>query len=130
MPDGTPVPVAGDPADQQARAAEGQLVRGVRLRLVLWSGLSTLLVLLVLGAALYLVVERNLAATGDELLKSRTAEFARRPFGPGQGFSFGGGSSGTFALVANDAGQPVGPNTPFIPDQLPGAPEWIRGRPW
>ena len=127
MPDGAPLPPSkGDPADQQARAAEGLLIRGVRLRLVLWSGLSTLIVLLVLGAALYLVVERNLAASGDELLKNRTAEFARRPFGPGLGFSFGGGSSGTFALIANDVGQPlgpdgqpIGPSTASIPDQLP-----------
>jgi signal transduction histidine kinase len=128
MPDGaaSPTPHGGDAADQRALATDGRLIRSVRLRLVLWSGLSTLLVLLVLGAALYLVVERNLAATGDELLKNRTAEFARHPFGPGQGFSFGGGSSGTFALVANDGDQALGPNGEplpadnlFIPAQLP-----------
>jgi signal transduction histidine kinase len=127
MPDGVSVPTgagAPEPADQAALATDGRLIRNVRLRLVLWSGLSTLLVLLVLGAALYLVVERNLASTGDDLLKNRTAEFARRPFGPGQGFSFGGGSSGTFALIANDSDQPLGPNgqpltSGFLSDQLP-----------
>jgi signal transduction histidine kinase len=119
MPDGAATPLGSDPADQRALAADGRLIRGVRVRLVLWSGLSTMLVLLVLGAALYLVVAGNLEKNGDAQLAARTAEFARRPFGPGQGFSFGGGSSGTFALIANDAGQPVGPNAPIVPDQLP-----------
>ena len=129
MPDGAPVPAAGgDPADERARATDARLIRGVRVRLVIWSGLSTLLVLLVLGASLYAVVARNLEANGDDVLKNRTAEFARRPqvFGPGLGFAFGGGSSGTFALIANDAGQPlgpdgqpVGPGTPALSDQLP-----------
>jgi signal transduction histidine kinase len=78
-----------------------------------------MLVLLILGAALYLVVAGNLERNGNDQLAARTAEFARRPFGPGQGFSFGGGSSGTFGLIANDAGQQVGPSPPFVPDQLP-----------
>jgi signal transduction histidine kinase len=102
------------------------MIRNVRLRLVVWSGLSTLLVLVVLGASLYLVVANNLQANGNEQLQARTAEFARRPFGPGQGFVFGGGSSGTFALIANDSGQALGPNgeplptsNALIPDQLP-----------
>jgi signal transduction histidine kinase len=119
MPDGATSPATGDPADQRAQAADSRLIRGVRTRLVLWSGLSTMLVLLVLGAALYLVVAGNLEKNGNDQLAARTAEFARRPFGPGQGFSFGGGSSGTFALIANDAGQQVGPGAPIIPDQLP-----------
>jgi signal transduction histidine kinase len=121
MPDGAPIRTAstGDPAETRALAADGRLIRDVRLRLVLWSGLSTLLVLLVLGVSLYLVVARNLEANGNQQLALRTAEYARRPFGPGQGFSFGGGSSGTYALIANDAGQQVGPGAPFVPDELP-----------
>jgi two-component system sensor histidine kinase CiaH len=122
MPDGVGAvsgAAPGDPADERARATDNRLIRDVRVRLVLWSGLSTLLVLLVLGAALYFVVAGNLEKNGNDQLAARTAEFARRPFGPGQGFSFGGGSSGTFALIANDAGQQVGPSAPFIPDQLP-----------
>ena len=122
MPDGVAAePGSVAPAEERALAADGRLIRNVRLRLVLWSGLSTLLVLLVLGASLYLVVARNLEATGDELLKNRTAEFARRPIGPSQGFSFGGGSSGTFALIASEAGQAihVGPGVPIVPNGLP-----------
>ena len=120
MPDGAPTPtVGGDPADQRARADDGRMIRAVRLRLVLWSGLSTLLVLLVLGASLYLVVARNLEANGNDLLTKRTAEFARHPIGPSQGFSFGGGTSGTLALIYDDSGQPVDPRAPVIPDNLP-----------
>jgi signal transduction histidine kinase len=119
MPDGAATPLGGDPADQRALASDARLIRGVRWRLVLWSGLTTMVVLIVLGAALYLVVASNLEKNGNDQLAARTAEFARRPFGPGQGFSFGGGSSGTFALIANDSGQQVGPGAPIIPDQLP-----------
>ena len=119
MPDGAASPRTGDPADERALAADARLIRGVRWRLVLWSGLTTLVVLAILGVALYLVVAGNLEKNGNDQLAARTAEFARRPFGPGQGFSFGGGSSGTFGLIANDAGRQVGPSPQFIPDQLP-----------
>lgn len=126
MPDGVAAPTrAGSPADDRSLAADGRLIRDVRLRLVLWSGLSTLLVLLVLGASLYLVVAQNLAATGDALLANRTSDCARRPLSCTQGFSFGGGSSGTYALIADDSGQPVRPGGPggqFIQAQQPVEP--------
>jgi len=112
----------GVPGDAESLAADARLIRDVRRRLVLWSGLSTLLVLVVLGAALYLVVARNLEANGVAQLNAPAAEFIRRPdprSGAGQGFSFGGGSSGTFALVANESGEPVGPGSVFIPDGFP-----------
>ena len=120
MPDGAqPETTGADPADQQARAVDGRLIRGVRVRLVVWSGLSTLLVLLVLGAALYLVVARNLETNGNQQLAARTAEFARQPTGFGQGFSFGGGSSGTLALIVSDSGEVLDRGRAFIPDDLP-----------
>jgi len=121
VPDGAATP-GGDPALAESLAADGRLIRTVRWRLVVWSGLSTLVVLALLGAALYWVVARNLEANGIEQLQARSQEFARRPdprSGPGQGFSFGGGSSGTFALVANDQDQPVGPSSFFMPDAFP-----------
>jgi two-component system, OmpR family, sensor histidine kinase CiaH len=121
VPDGAPPPVP-DPARAESLAADGRLIRTVRWRLVLWSGLSTLVVLLVLGAALYLVVARNLEMNGINQLAARSAEFVHRGdprSGPGQGFSFGGGSSGTFALIANDQDQAVGPGSFFMPDAFP-----------
>src|SRR5439155_1217477 len=90
--------------------------------LVLWSGLSTLVVLAVLGVALYLVVARNLETTGINQLTFRSQQFAHFQdprSGPGQGFSFGGGASGTFALIANDQGQAVGPGSFFMPSEFP-----------
>ena len=57
-------PRSGDPADERALAADGRLIRGVRWRLVLWSGLTTLVVLAVLGVALYVSAARTLETNG------------------------------------------------------------------
>lgn len=122
MPDGAATPLDGDPADQRALAADGRLIRDVRLRLVLWSGLTTLVVLAVLGFALYAVAAQSLETTGRTQLDARALAFRQRPDpgdGPGQGFSFGGSSSGTFALLADDAGEPVGRGSLSVPDGLP-----------
>ncbi len=121
MPDG--VATSGqDPTIAESFASDAKLIRTVRWRLVLWSGLSTLVVLAVLGVALYLVVAKNLEATGINQLTSRSQQFAHFQdprSGPGQGFSFGGGASGTFALIANDQGQAVGPGSFFMPSEFP-----------
>ena len=125
MPDGVAAP-GGDPGASESVAADTRLIRDVRRRLVLWSGLSTLVVLIVLGAALYVAAARTLESDGVRQLDNRAALFiaqlrtGRDPrFGGGQGFAFGGGSSGTFALIANDAGQPVGPGSLLIPTGFP-----------
>lgn len=122
MPDGATSPAIGDPADQRALAADGRLMRSVRWRLVLWSGLTTLVVLATLGIALYVSAARTLEANGIKQLDDRAAAYLVQHdprFGPGQGFVFGGGSSGTFAYVANDSGQPVGRGPFALPDGLP-----------
>jgi signal transduction histidine kinase len=124
MPDGAQAAGSGDPADQRAVAADGRLIRGVRWRLVLWSGLTTLVVLAVLGIALYSVAARSLQTTGEKQLDARAQAFRQHPNpggGPGQGFIFGGDSSGTFALVFDDSGAPVGRGSLFVPDGLPVA---------
>jgi len=111
-----------DPTIAESLASDAGLIRTVRWRLVLWSGLSTLVVLAVLGVALYLVVARNLETTGINQLTFRSQQFAHFQdprSGPGQGFSFGGGASGTFALIANDQGQAVGPGSFFMPSEFP-----------
>jgi signal transduction histidine kinase len=122
MPDGIQVPIERDSADQKAVAADAGLIRNVRLRLVAWSGLTTLLVLAVLGAALYLSAAQTLEASGLRQLENRISAFRRHPDpggGPGQGFSFGGGSSGTFALVADADGDPLGPGGFSVPTGFP-----------
>jgi signal transduction histidine kinase len=123
MPDGAPPQLtAPDAAEAEALAAESDLVRRVRWRLVAWSGLSTLVVLVVLGAALYLVAARTLEDQGLRQLDDRVAELRGiRPDidEPGLGFRFGGGGSGTFAMVLDADGLAIGRRPPAIPTGLP-----------
>ncbi|HEX5013902.1 MAG TPA: HAMP domain-containing sensor histidine kinase [Candidatus Limnocylindrales bacterium] len=123
MPDGAAIRdgEVGDSADQEALSSDARLIRRVRWQLVAWSGLSTLLVLLVLGAALYLIAARTLDASGNEQLAARAADYREHPDPgrPGLGFSFGGGGSGTFALLADANGDAVGRGSFFMPDAFP-----------
>ena len=81
--------------------SDARLVRGVRWRLVAWSGGSTLLVLLALGIALYVSVASSLESNAVAALDQRATEIRSfgRPAGGGDNgpidFLFGGG--GTFA---------------------------------
>jgi signal transduction histidine kinase len=121
MPDG-----ARAGPEPEVTTAEHRLLRGVRLNLSLWSGGITLALLVVLGVVLYVAVDRSLAATGTAQLTT-TADLITggRPdpddLGDG-GVRFGGPGSGTFSLVANEAGQVVigdGPARGDMPDGLP-----------
>ena len=123
MPDG--VAASGlDRADAESIAADNRLIRTVRWRLVLWSGLSTLVVLLVLGFAMYWVAATTLQANGVQQLTNRTTQITEdiqnprgRP-GPEYGFIFGGSSSGTFAMALDADGNNVARGQ-IIPDGLP-----------
>ena len=114
-----------DETEQRATEADARLLRGVGLRLVAWSGGSTLAVLLALGVALYVSVASSLQASGVAALDQRANEimtFGRGPGGPGGSgspidFFFGGG--GTFAIVITPTGEAVGPRQLSIPDGLP-----------
>jgi len=116
----TPTPAAPTPG-AEAQVSDARLVRGVRRRLVLWSGGTTLLVLLALGVAIYLSVAGSLAATGTAQLEERGAFLQgfieqRRvaPAGPPTGLIFGGGSSGTLALVVQPDGTFLGERGPAL----------------
>jgi signal transduction histidine kinase len=121
MPDGAPRTGADDAAESEALATDGRLIRTVRWRLVAWSGLSTLAVLVVLGAALYFIAAQTLEARAVRQLEQRAAAFREHPEPgrPGQGYSFGGESSGTFALLADADGDPIGPRDFFVPEGFP-----------
>jgi signal transduction histidine kinase len=103
--------------------SDARLVRGVRWRLVAWSGGSTLLVLLALGIALYLSVASSLESTAVAALDQRAAEirsFGRPAGGDDNGpidFLFGGG--GTFAILIAPDGTAIGPRQFSVPDGLP-----------
>jgi signal transduction histidine kinase len=95
--------------------AERQLLRRARLRLALWSGGVTLVVLLVLGATVYGYVARQLAADSEEQLRARAtlvAALKDPATDPAQaevlklvasaekaGVLFGGPLSGTIAVI-------------------------------
>lgn len=117
---------AEDAAERETQAADARLVRSVRWRLVAWSGGITLAVLLALGVVLYASVANSLEATGTAQLASRMANlrgFIEHspgvPEGPPTGFLFGGGSSGTFALIVGPDGQPIGRREFEVPEGLP-----------
>jgi two-component system, OmpR family, sensor histidine kinase CiaH len=125
MPDAPVQTAGGDPADDRALAEDSRLIRGVRWRLVAWSGLTTLLVLAVLGIALYVSAARTLADNGVRQLDFRTSQILEqvanphpRPGGPEYGFIFGGNSSGTFAMPLDAQGNNLS-RGPALPDGLP-----------
>jgi signal transduction histidine kinase len=107
-----------------------RVLRRVRLGLVAWSGGITLVVLLILGAALYFVVAQSLRSSSETQLRDRASEVAElvassrflgQAGGPYPlGVSFGGASSGTFALIVPPAGDPIGPADEPVSD-LPDA---------
>ncbi len=110
------------------------MLRSVGWSLVLFSGGTTLLILLVLGSLLYLRVTSSLETTGIVQLDARAAtlrQFLDTSDDPGDGAQtgivFGGGSSGTFAVI-------VGPeagrwSTPTTYPGRPAQPGLRRRRP-
>ena len=121
MPDGVVAPEPLDQPQPEVTPAEARLLRGVRNNLALWSGGITLAVLVVLGAILYVAVERSLAASGTAQLVAQADALTggrRDPGGepPPGGLIFGGPNSGTFTLVLDSDGVPIrGP----VPGGLP-----------
>jgi hypothetical protein len=127
LADGDPPELRDDAAEQAALAEEARLVRRVRWRLVAWSGISTLVVLVVLGAALYAAVGNSLAAASLQQLENRARPLVtllQGPTGdpgqrPEQGFVLGGGNTLLFIFDAD--GNPVQPgDRPVaVPEGLP-----------
>ena len=130
---------AGDRVEQQAREGDARLVRGVRWRLVLFSGGTTLLILLALGALLYVRVSSSLQTAGIAQLDDRAnslKQFLGGSDDPSNntptGLIFGGGSSGTFAVLVTADGQRIGDLDDGVPTGLPNqdsvAAAWQVGR--
>jgi signal transduction histidine kinase len=109
MPDGIHSPTETTEPELAAETSDSRLVRHVRRNLVLWSGGTTLVILLVLAVALYLAVAGSLANSATAQLDARFDQVkssltGRRPdpdaSGP-YGFIFGGGGGGTIALAVD-----------------------------
>ena len=111
MPDAPGSPVDLEAPDAPTLAADARLVQRVWRNLTLWSGGTTLLVLLALSAVLYTAVAGSLASTGISQLEARFArETGQRPNPDDDsrlGFIFGGATSGTYALALDSAGNPI-----------------------
>jgi signal transduction histidine kinase len=94
---------------------------------VLWSCGTTLLILVSLAAALYLAASSSLASAGISQLDARMAIIRGERPDPDDttryGFIFGGGGSGTYAVILDPAGDPIqGPRDQRPPRGLPYAP--------
>ncbi|MBI2781233.1 MAG: HAMP domain-containing histidine kinase [Chloroflexi bacterium] len=112
-----------DAAERGASEADARLMRGVRWRLVAWSGGSTLLVLMVLGLALYLSVASSLQVTAVANLDERATTIinfnnGQRPNGDDDPTAFIFGDS-TFAIVIRQDGSAAGPRGFPIPAGMP-----------
>jgi signal transduction histidine kinase len=114
-----------DGAERAASESDAHLVRGVRWRLVAWSGGSTLLVLIALGVALYLSVASSLQSTAVANLDQRAKQIVsfvqgERPSNDDSPIEiiFGGGGS-TFAILIAPDGSAVGPRQFSMPAGLP-----------
>jgi len=125
MADAAPAasPQAAGIAPDDPTEGDARLIRSVRWRLVAWSGGSTLLVLLVLGVALYLSVASSLQRTSEAVLDQRAGDIVSElrgeppsPGGPAFDFAFGGG---TFAIVIGPDGRVYGPRQFAVPQGLP-----------
>ncbi len=115
--------ISADAAESGASEADARLVRSVRWRLVAWSGGSTLLVLIVLGVALYLSVASSLQSTAVANLDQRATKIVEfnnghRPDGDDDPTAFIFGDS-TFAIVIRADGSAAGPRGFPIPAGLP-----------
>lgn len=150
-----PEPTAADPATRPARPiGDAALVRRVRWRLLAWSGGSTLIALVALGALLYTAVAWSLETTGEEQLRNRAMEIAAgievRAGGaavgggvtsvtgipPGNviverasvpGLVVGGPTSGTFGFITNGtSGDVIGAAPPIFESVLEGRDEVIE----
>ena len=107
-------PAAAGHDESAESATDAALIRRVRRRLVAWSGGSTLLVLVLLGVAMYAAVANTLASASVTQLSNRIDPVADslegRPEDPGRpagpfGFQFGAGN--TFLFAFDDRGNSV-----------------------
>ena len=127
MPDGSRLDPGDDGAEQAVLADEARLIRRVRWRLVAWSGISTLVVLVVLAAALYGAVANTLSAASVQQLTNRARPLVDALEGPGAGdqdgpalgFVFGGGNTLLFAFNAQGSPVQVGRGPVVVPTGLP-----------
>jgi two-component system sensor histidine kinase CiaH len=113
MADGHRADPRDDGAEQAALADEARLIRRVRWRLVAWSGVSTLIVLVGLAIALYAAVANTLATASIDQLSKRVDPWVAALEGtvdtpvPPPGFGFQPGRGNTYLFAFDAEGAPV-----------------------
>ena len=127
MPDGILPPTESSAPELAAETADSAMIRHVRRNLVLWSGGTTLLILVALAIALYVAAASSLASAGVAQLDARMAIIRGERPNPDDssryGYIFGGGGSGTYALILGPDGNPIlGPRDQGPPPGLPYTP--------
>ncbi len=127
MPDGILPPTETTAPELAADASDNRLARHVRRNLVLWSGGSTLVILVALAVALYVAVAGSLANSATAQLDARFNQVRSSltgvlpdpdDTGP-YGFAFSGGGSGTIALAVDSNNQVLAPRGFHVPPGLP-----------
>jgi len=123
MPDGANSPVDLEAQDAPTLAADARLLERVWRNLILWSGGTTLLILLALSAVLYAAVAGSLANAGvDQLVHRFDRETRNRPDPDDDsrlGFIFG---DATYALALDSEGRPILRPGSHLPDGFPYEP--------
>ena len=125
MADGPRLDARDDGAERATLDDEARLLQRTRVRLVAWSGISTLVVLLLLAAALYAAGANTLEAASVDQLENRVDRVVRLlegpdgSDGPNQGFELGGGS--TLLYLFDEQGEVVQDRRRqvLVPDGLP-----------
>ena len=109
------IPVGRNGSEEDAR-----ILRRTQLRLLAWSGGITLLILIVLGASLYLVVSRYVTSAGEQRVNQRidtVEDGLRSNLRPNQvslGIIFGGPSAGTWAYIIVSGSPPYTPTETYV----------------
>ncbi len=107
------------------QAHDARMIRGVRWRLVLFSGGATLVVLLLLGLAIYTAVSNSLMDQGVAQLQERAQPIVQWIKSGGAGpapleLRFGGRTTGTLALLVDGDDDAVGQDNRLqLPAGLP-----------
>ncbi len=98
MGDGVGIDPHDDGAEQAELAGEARLLRRTRWRLVLWSGVSTLALLLMLGGALYAAVQNRLVTASVDQLRATVTPVVNSLSGTDADHGAGTGAPGSFGL--------------------------------
>ncbi len=118
----------GPAATSAAEAEDAPLLRRTRWRLIAWSGGLTLLILALLGIALYAAVANSLDSSATAQLRHRAEDIAgfiarsgAFPQRPQVGIAFGGEAGGTIAFIVAPGGAVQAGLSSGLPAGLPDA---------